>query len=287
MKEGTQGCARQYEEGSQCHHAHLDEGANHESHGEVSLERNAVADASDLACPVAREQRRQRVELRVVEGRVAQDVDRTARQHVFPAKQLEERRFAGTVGANEQATHAAFELEGDAVQRGGLGARVPPREVVHSDGGPALGDDVAARGRRSRRDERTVARHLLEQHPLHRAEEAAPPAQAHLFRYLEQVDRHLDRLAEDHLTAGQVGDVCRPAIQAIENMRAVDGAHTALFALLAKELEQVLPCEQVEVSGDLIEQQHLARLDQLAQNLHAPALPIRNSREVPLFVNLE
>ena len=48
-----------------------------------------------------------------------------------------------------------------------------------------------------------------------------------------------------------------------------------------------LACEQVEVGGDLVEEHDGRGLEQLAQDLHAPPLPVAHSRQVPRLVHLE
>ena len=47
----------------------------------------------------------------------------------------------------------------------------------------------------------------------------------------------LDGLREAHLALVDVGDVRGPAVEAVEDVRAVDDARAALLALLRQELE--------------------------------------------------
>mmetsp|Transcript_68738 Transcript_68738/g.201265 ORF Transcript_68738/g.201265 Transcript_68738/m.201265 type:complete len:298 (-) Transcript_68738:235-1128(-) len=68
-----------------------------------------------------------------------------------------------------------------------------------------------------------------------------------------------------------------PRIQPIEDVRdSHDGA-----SILLQEVKEPLAHKQVQVGGRLVQEQHCARIPQLATQLNSPALPVRDAAHVP------
>ena len=79
-------------------------------------------------------------------------------------------------------------------------------------------------------------------------------------------------------TPVQVGELCRPAVEAIEYVRAEYHCACAYLRLVAQEGEQRRARQHVERVGRLIQEHKLAWWQQLAEELHAAPLAIRELR---------
>ena len=127
---------------------HALDGVQHLPRGEVSREGDAVAGECHVSLPVAANvgQLAGGGEVGVVEGFTSVDEHLVLRDHVLTSEDLEERRLARAVRAQQEAARSGFELEVHllderplAVDRGAVDVGVGPVEVVDVD---------APRGRR-------------------------------------------------------------------------------------------------------------------------------------------
>mmetsp|Transcript_5968 Transcript_5968/g.14311 ORF Transcript_5968/g.14311 Transcript_5968/m.14311 type:complete len:227 (-) Transcript_5968:305-985(-) len=103
--------------------------------------------------------------------------------------------------------------------------------------------------------------------------------------FVERLDELVDMAESDHLAGRHVCDVCGPRLHAVKYVGSVDDRHAALHRLLIQKLQQVLPRHDVQVGGDLVQQQHVERFDEAQQQLHATPLTLRHLVHPPLEVN--
>ena len=79
----------------------------------------------------------------------------------------------------------------------------------------------------------------------------------------------------------------RPLRQIIQNMRGVHNRTRPTRRLPLEELEKIPPAQQIEVHGDLVEQQHRPRPQQAHGQLDAAALAVRHCVHAPAQVDVE
>mmetsp|Transcript_96494 Transcript_96494/g.249500 ORF Transcript_96494/g.249500 Transcript_96494/m.249500 type:complete len:333 (-) Transcript_96494:606-1604(-) len=97
----------------------------------------------------------------------------------------------------------------------------------------------------------------------------------------------LDDARLHHLALGHVQEVGRPALQVVEDVRAVEDCGTTQLGLGTQEGEDALAREDVEVRGDLIHQVHGAWRAQDLQQLAAPTLAVGEVIDLPVQVDLQ
>merc|ERR1719321_247596 len=84
----------------------------------------------------------------------------------------------------------------------------------------------------------------------------------------------IDRGVRHDLSLRKSQDVGCPAVQVIEDVRAVYNRRTAFLSLLPQEIQDSISREDVQIRRDLIHQIHRARRSKKLQELATPALPV-------------
>mmetsp|Transcript_1843 Transcript_1843/g.2882 ORF Transcript_1843/g.2882 Transcript_1843/m.2882 type:complete len:228 (-) Transcript_1843:372-1055(-) len=80
---------------------------------------------------------------------------------------------------------------------------------------------------------------------------------------------------------GQVVHVGGPVVQPVEDVRRVEDGAPRRLALALEPPEQVLPHQDVQAGGHLVQQQDLEGPHQPQEDLHAPPLPVRHLVHAP------
>mmetsp|Transcript_136115 Transcript_136115/g.422924 ORF Transcript_136115/g.422924 Transcript_136115/m.422924 type:complete len:583 (+) Transcript_136115:188-1936(+) len=86
---------------------------------------------------------------------------------------------------------------------------------------------------------------------------------------------------------GHAQQVRRPALEVVEDVRAIEDRGPAELALRAHEAQDALAREEVEVGGDLVHEVEGPGGGEQLQQLAAPALAVRDLVDLPLEVDLE
>mmetsp|Transcript_28159 Transcript_28159/g.75123 ORF Transcript_28159/g.75123 Transcript_28159/m.75123 type:complete len:233 (+) Transcript_28159:516-1214(+) len=90
------------------------------------------------------------------------------------------------------------------------------------------------------------------------------------------------RARPHHAALRQVQQVVGPALQLVEDVRAVEDGAATLLGLGFQEPQDALTCEDVEVGRDLVHEVDGPRGGQDLQQLAAAALPVRDAVDLPV-----